>query len=314
MEGPSQTKAFDSLENQMRAEASLNPSILSRAPLTGLLRLPYEIRLRIYHYCIPRKRTIEVYSPHFYIPYWEGADQHVDPQNFENEMSSEYEYNTVEDLNLGCVGDSIEGSKQYIHDDRYYSDHFKRNNSIFLLCKQISDEALDVLYGDNSFKLSLTWVAESSLKDNFTQANRRRMRCLIIIAQPQGVPCLEDKPDEALWSSFLPSLNLLRIIAEQPIEARVYSNAPTLEEEISNWIGFITPFLRCFGQNLLRETIVEVDDDGRIETKKIFEQCLPYGYREVRCRSGDFIFNRGGSSWEPGYWDEDDMGMGGWDA
>jgi hypothetical protein len=26
-------------------------------PPTGLLRLPFEIRLQIYHYCIPRKRV-----------------------------------------------------------------------------------------------------------------------------------------------------------------------------------------------------------------------------------------------------------------
>jgi hypothetical protein len=30
------------------------------APPTGLLRLPFEIRLQIYHYYIPRKRVIEV--------------------------------------------------------------------------------------------------------------------------------------------------------------------------------------------------------------------------------------------------------------
>jgi hypothetical protein len=35
------------------------------APPTGLLRLPFEIRLQIYHYCIPRKRVIEVSRPRF---------------------------------------------------------------------------------------------------------------------------------------------------------------------------------------------------------------------------------------------------------
>lgn len=32
------------------------------APATGLLCLPFEIRLQIYYYCIPRKRIIEVIS------------------------------------------------------------------------------------------------------------------------------------------------------------------------------------------------------------------------------------------------------------
>jgi hypothetical protein len=35
------------------------------APPTGLLHLPFEIRLQIYHYCIPRKRVIEVSRPRF---------------------------------------------------------------------------------------------------------------------------------------------------------------------------------------------------------------------------------------------------------
>jgi hypothetical protein len=35
------------------------------APPTGLLRLPFEIRLQIYYYCIPRNRVIEVSRPRF---------------------------------------------------------------------------------------------------------------------------------------------------------------------------------------------------------------------------------------------------------
>jgi hypothetical protein len=34
---------------------------------SGLLRLPFEVRLQIYHYCIPHKYVIEVSDPRFYI-------------------------------------------------------------------------------------------------------------------------------------------------------------------------------------------------------------------------------------------------------
>jgi hypothetical protein len=48
-----------------------------RAPLerpAGLLRLPFEIRPQIYHYCIPRKHIIDVSIPQF--PYeWPTSSQ-----------------------------------------------------------------------------------------------------------------------------------------------------------------------------------------------------------------------------------------------
>ena len=62
----------------------------------------------------------------------------------------------------------------------------KNKNSIFLLSKQISEEALDILYGDNIFKLYLHGEGEVYLKKNFTEANRQRMRYLLLIAEPNG--------------------------------------------------------------------------------------------------------------------------------
>lgn len=54
---------------------------------TGLLRLPFEIRLQIYHYCIPRKYVINVGDPRFYTQRsYEGKDHTVD---FKDEMDFE---------------------------------------------------------------------------------------------------------------------------------------------------------------------------------------------------------------------------------
>jgi hypothetical protein len=40
---------------------------LTRAKPAGLLSLPLEIRLHIYHYCVPRKRVVEVSDPNFHM-------------------------------------------------------------------------------------------------------------------------------------------------------------------------------------------------------------------------------------------------------
>ncbi|PVH68668.1 hypothetical protein DL98DRAFT_554759 [Cadophora sp. DSE1049] len=204
---------------------------------TGLLRLPFEIRLQIYHYFIPHKE-----------------------------------------------------------------------NSIFVVSKQISEETLDILYGENTFKLHLHGEGQYYLKKNFAEANRQRMRYLLLVAQPTGVSYEPGRmPDNALWSSILPTLKGLRIVAEQPVEASSYYGAPSLEQEIDRWVKWIRPFLQCFGQYLSRETIVQVDINGRAETRELVKECLPYGYREIRCRHvGDLIFKRGRFSWESGYWDDDD--------
>jgi len=57
-------------------------------------------------------------------------------------------------------------------------DCWNYKNSIFLISKQISGEALDILYGENVFKLHLNREGESYLQKNFTEANRQRMRHL----------------------------------------------------------------------------------------------------------------------------------------
>jgi hypothetical protein len=47
-----------------------------------LCRLPFEIRLQIYHYCIPRKYVIRVSSPRFYIQrLFQEKDYPVDLEN-----------------------------------------------------------------------------------------------------------------------------------------------------------------------------------------------------------------------------------------
>jgi hypothetical protein len=185
----------------------------------------------------------------------------------------------------------------------------KNKNSLFLVSKQISEEALDFLYGENIFQLHLHGAGEYFLRQKISERNRRRMRYILAIAQPKGVSFQPGrKPDNALWSSILPNLKVFRLVAQQPPEAAGYDNAPTLEQEMDRWLTWIKPFLECFGRHLLSTVVVEVDDDDRKETSELVKEGLPNGYRKVRCRlAGDLIFKRGQFSIESGYyWDDDD--------
>jgi hypothetical protein len=218
----------------------------------------------------------------------------VDPTlGSEDILSSKEDTLDLEDHILDLVGD--------------YWNHNKNRNSIFRLSKQISEETLDILYGENIFKLYLHGEGEVYLKKYFTEANRRRMRYFLLAAVPSVSYDPGRMPDNALWSSILPTLKELRIVTEQPIAASLYYGAPTLEQETDCWVKWFGPFLQCFGQYLSRETIVQVDFDGRAETRDLVKEYMPRGYQEIQCHHvGDLIFKRGRFSWESGYWDDDD--------
>lgn len=275
-------------------------------PPAGLLCLPFEIRLQIYHYCIPRNCVIGVGTPHLNT-HSSSVDRTLDfgdALDFEHDPDLEVDHDLT-DNDAMCLEDGTTHQKdQALYLENNYWEH-KNENSIFLLSKQTSEEALNVLYGDNIFKISLHGRGEYALKNNFTRANRQRMRYLVLIAQPKGSRYMPgETPDNTLWCSTLPQLKGLRIVAEQPVEAIASYNAPTLEQDVDRWVKWIWPFLECFGHHLSIETIVQVDINGRSETRELVKECLPHGHREIRCRYfGDFIFKRGRFSWESGYWD-----------
>lgn len=181
-------------------------------------------------------------------------------------------------------------------------------NAIFQVSKQISEEALDLLYGGNIFKVILNGEGEYDFKNKFTEANRQRMRFLLLVAEPQGISYRpETRPDNTLWSAILPKLRELRIVARQPVDAESGYDIPTLDEDLKRWITWIEPFLRCFGRSLSKETIVSLDVDGQTETRELTANFIPHGFREVTCHIvGDLIFKRGRYSWESGYWDDND--------
>jgi hypothetical protein len=188
----------------------------------------------------------------------------------------------------------------------------RKKNSIFLVCKQISNEALDVMYGENAFRHYLHADGGLRLKRNFTDANRRRMRMLLLTAQHRGW-IGKIIPDIAMWSSIIPTLNILRLVAEQPVQ-ETYLNAPPLEKSMESWFMFMRAFLNCF-HHLLEGKLLEVDFNGKTETGDVVKECMLGGYREVRCGlSGDLIFQRGPFSYDSGYWDDDYQGFGSWDA
>ncbi|KAH9204434.1 hypothetical protein DL95DRAFT_418272 [Leptodontidium sp. 2 PMI_412] len=80
------------LENLEQLRTTRKALPLPPVPRAGLLRLPFEIRLKIYYYCIPRRYVIEVSDPRFYTRWpFEEVDHTLDLED-----ASDFEDDTVD--------------------------------------------------------------------------------------------------------------------------------------------------------------------------------------------------------------------------
>jgi hypothetical protein len=187
----------------------------------------------------------------------------------------------------------------------------KRKAGILSVSRQISDEALNVLYGCNLFSVLINGGAHEKLL-KFGTENISRIRYLRLVAQPMGI-CYPDtmKINSRLWVPLLTDLNRLCLVTQQPLRGGGYYNAPSLEEDMREWVAWLEPILRYVARNIAKTTIVEIDDNDLVETGELVQKCFSSGYKKVQTVTGDRIFMRGEFEGQFGdYWDgDDDMGM-----
>lgn len=182
----------------------------------------------------------------------------------------------------------------------FFNPHHSRLN-VLRLSKKISDECLDILYGENIFQVSLNGLGEDNLEHDFTERNRGRIRYLLVFMTDDS---LSNTPKIPLWASILPNLKVFQIIAEQPVEARGYYDVPTLEQGLNDWVKWATAYFDCFRRYLRTATRVELHDDYRKETRSLTDWYFPLAYRRVRHPRRDLVFWRGMYSIESGYYDD----------
>ena len=215
-------------------------------PSSSLLQLPFELRLQIYSYLIPQNRLVCVSSPTFRLP-----------NHFSNDAQA-----------------------WVIYADTSKTDANKHNNSILILSKQISTEALGILYGNNIFKLELNERGERRLKAKFVESNRRRISH-IMLNITKDMPRHGAHIDAEFWAVFLPQLSSLQIVAIGSYRNRELSFHQRHRNKI--WAAWVSAHLECLGSHINGETVVKVDDDGCVQLKQLFRKYLPEGYREEKC-------------------------------
>jgi hypothetical protein len=159
----------------------------------------------------------------------------------------------------------------------------KSKTGILRVSRQISEEALNLLYGCNLFIILINGGAHDNLLETL-------------------------KIDDRLWVPLLTDLTRLCLVAQQPLRAVGYYNAPSLEEDMREWVAWLEPILRYLARIIPKPSIVEVDHNHLTETGELVEKCFPSGYEIIQTVTGDKKFMRDEFLCESGYW-EDDSGM-----
>jgi hypothetical protein len=100
---------------------------------------------------------------------------------------------------------------------------------------------------------------------------------LLVLQCWSGIPFqVRETPDPILWSAILSNLNVLRIVPQQHQE----NGGPNYDHGAhqywkEDWIKWQKTFFECIRQHLSGETVVEIDDNGSMETELLAEGCIP---------------------------------------
>lgn len=172
------------------------------------------------------------------ILYWYNIDtptHDVEPSASGCDLLEDEYVTEVADIG-GCT-DSVYKLDLNDHIASWGTNKKNNNNSIFLICKKVSDEALDVLYGENAFELYLPAVGDIMLEQEFADTNRGRMRYLLLTAEARYCCISAWTPKIALWSSIIPTLRILRLVAKQPVY-KTDTFPPYFNIQLDEWVSF----------------------------------------------------------------------------
>ncbi|KAJ5960904.1 uncharacterized protein N7479_008054 [Penicillium vulpinum] len=206
-----------------------------------LFTLPAEMRLQIFGYCVPHNCAIKV----------------------TNAMYRPYE---------------VEPLVSTRNPSRRFSNTRPRWTNILQVSKEMSDQCLDILYGDNLFEVYLNRGGEATLRKTFGKENLQRIRYIIAIAPG---PCFTGElnpPDIPFWTMMIPNLNRFEWVTQPEQKAEENRSDIMVKRGLEGWMEWQDAYLDCFGEFLV--------------PKVQFRMRLDNGESEYR-QLGNRVFRRG---------------------
>lgn len=294
----------------------------------GLMDIPLEIRQQIYHSCLVRHSVIDVdylerdpaqftslrfkksltrdFSTRVFswdtdtdgevpeksacegLETFQVEDADVDNEaDLDNEDDLDNETDLDNEADLDNEDNSVPSEFDW-RNVRYYSSVEPKTNSLVIVCKRVSQEATDVLYGWNTFRCSLHLSGGDSLRSHFSEANRRKIRKLEVGLRSRGYFYQPGaRLDSGLWSPILEGLTHISILAQQPLSDKLP------KENMRGWIDWSGPILKFLASQLNGNCRIYIDVDEKEETSALVKQCFSGGYQKVPAEHGDIFFKRG---------------------
>jgi len=182
----------------------------------------------------------------------------------------------------------------------------EKYRALLVVCKQVSAEAISILYSENIFQLHMndSWEYVLKLRRGFSQEQLSRVRKVQFFADTKGV-FYGHLLEVETWAPFLAQLSWVSIIAAGNHHNRSYGEGNALYvKEVKQWTKWLAPAMECFEEYLSKDCYLEIDDNNVKETRAVIETCFGQRYRKVENPDADLLFRRGDYSWQSGYWDD----------
>ncbi|KAI1430304.1 hypothetical protein F5Y12DRAFT_15785 [Xylaria sp. FL1777] len=318
---------------------------------SALLAIPLEIRRHIYGFCVPQNLTFDCSDDMYYQNRplgWiqplrhsnESYDRYAsDDEDFADELRyfhSEWKgkereklsaLEEIEEIRTEDSPAEEDGLDQSMKEDFGFlgldSLHVPSSSSnmsslpaLLLLCHQITDEVETMLYEGNTFTIDIHCQGQYYLDRQFTKRNRERMRNIILVLRPIGVPYQPDSlMDPDIWDSVLGNLVTLGVIVEQPeppllewledSEKEATGNFLTFlrdrkREAVSEWMTWLLPIFEYLVRAVPKQTEIVVDVTEEEDTVQALEFFQKGPFRFQRLPAADSISNKVEFAWESG--------------
>ncbi|KAJ5129782.1 uncharacterized protein N7515_005821 [Penicillium bovifimosum] len=199
-------------------------------PNSPFFNLPAELRLQIYSHLVPQKCAIKVINTKYR------------PWGIEPVVST--------------------------RDPAFSEDKFANTRphwiNILQVCKQMTEECLDILYGENLFEIHLTSGGEVALRETFSKRNLQRIRNVVAISpSPQSSERL-NQPDLDLWDTLGPNLTMFKWVFRPDWEGKLFYDKPIPSEKLERWFEWMGCYMECFSEVMPTGANVELRfDDGK---------------------------------------------------
>ncbi|KAB5577495.1 hypothetical protein GE09DRAFT_1260136 [Coniochaeta sp. 2T2.1] len=269
----------------------------------GLFKLPVEVRLEIYRLCLPTDTVFDVREratfrgAHSYSATAAAllgrTSQEVDGP-YVDESEDEWD----------CYGDEEDDVSL---DDPTDEEHqLTAIRALLLASRRIREEVLDVLYGENTFRIIVgpRFDAED-FKSKFPKEKRGRIRRLELIYKQFGT-FAGDVPEcwmpTFIWQDIIPNVMKLTVVFEQPTGDLIQHGRGckrSVEDQMKLWCAELPPLLNDLGGLLPATAKIHVDVNRKNVTARLFMKHLGRPFKYWRTRTGYRLFRtvRGEKDW-----------------